>query len=292
MLGATAICSLPAIIWNAQHEWVTLHHLAHRGALDQNWHFSIVELLAFLGGQAGVVSPLIFIGVIAAAFLAFQQRRNEAEIYLLALLLPLLLGYATLSLNHAGQANWPAPAYVGGFILAVAIWLPRLASPRIKAFTIAALGLAILETVLMHNNTSLLHLPQGRDPLDRARGSRAMAEEASALQTLHNADFLIANGYQNASLLTFYLPGHPAAFNEPSKEIADQYSLWPGYRSFYQPGSSAIFISDVEHMPLAVRRDFKRTSRLDSILVTDKNRPVRNVYYFLCEGLIPLEAQK
>src|SRR5579871_387422 len=101
----------------------------------------------------------------------------------------------------------------------------------------------MLETLLMHNNTSILHLPQGRDPLDRARGFRGMAEGARTMQTAHHADFLVANGYQNASLLTFYLPGHPTAFNEPSTEIADQYSLWPGYRSFYQPGSSAIFVS-------------------------------------------------
>jgi hypothetical protein len=119
-----------------------------------------------------------------------------------------------------------------------------------------------------------------------------MAEGASALQAAHHADFLIANGYQNASLLTFYLPSHATAFNEPSTEIADQYSLWPGYRSFYGAGSSAIFVSTVDHLPLAVRRDFRKTSRLDPILVTDRDRPVRDVYYFLCEGLNPAVARK
>src|SRR4051812_1572451 len=35
LLGGFAICTLPPIIWNAQHAWVTLAHLKSRGALDE-----------------------------------------------------------------------------------------------------------------------------------------------------------------------------------------------------------------------------------------------------------------
>src|SRR5437870_881089 len=37
LLGVFIICTLPPIIWNAQHAWVTLSHLRARGSFDQSF---------------------------------------------------------------------------------------------------------------------------------------------------------------------------------------------------------------------------------------------------------------
>ena len=68
MLAASLVCSLPVLIWNARHDWITVEHLLHRGALDGSWHFSPVELSLFLSEQAGVISPLIFLGIVGSLF--------------------------------------------------------------------------------------------------------------------------------------------------------------------------------------------------------------------------------
>jgi hypothetical protein len=174
----------------------------------------------------------------------------------------------------------------------VAAWLPLLTKTSFKVMACAALVLAAGETVLMHDNTSLLHLPAGRDPMDRARGSSMMALEAVTRQVAAKADFLISNGYQNPSLLTFYIPGHPTTFSEPAKTINDQFSLWPGYRDLYPPGASAIFVSDIDHLPLIIRRDFRDTTRLDPITIRYRDRVVKSAYYFLCQGLLAAEEKK
>ncbi|MBI4661679.1 MAG: glycosyltransferase family 39 protein [Verrucomicrobia bacterium] len=80
---AMALVSLaaltPVLIWNQQHNWVTFQHLVHRGGLDRSWRFSVVEFSQFLGQQAGVISPLVFAGVLVALFWALRQVAGGAE---------------------------------------------------------------------------------------------------------------------------------------------------------------------------------------------------------------------
>src|SRR5262249_19238574 len=119
MLLTTAAFCLPMVIWNVQHQWVAMRHLAERGSLDKGWHFSPVQPAKFIGLQAGVISPILFIGILVAVFTRGSEpgERYVATQYLRPLFLPLFLMYALLSINSAGQPNWTAPAYVAGFIL-------------------------------------------------------------------------------------------------------------------------------------------------------------------------------
>lgn len=55
--------------------------------------------------------------------------------------------------------------------------------------------------------------------------------------------WLCSRGYQNPSLLSFYLPGRPTVFSEPARGIANQISLWPGYRDGYPARATALFVS-------------------------------------------------
>ena len=163
--------SLPIFIWNSQHDWITVEHLLHRGAINSHWRFKPQEFLSFLGQQAGVISPYIFLGVLLAVFWPRLWKSAPVETrYLLSLFLPLFVFYSILSLNKAAQPNWTAPSYVAGIILVAAKWdeiKERL--PWTGKLLWFGLGIAVLETVVMHN-TYWLHLPPGRDPLDRARG--------------------------------------------------------------------------------------------------------------------------
>jgi len=63
LLGAFALCMLPAIIWNAQHAWITLTHLRSRGSLDQSFGLHPRELLGFLAVHFFFFSPLLFLGL-------------------------------------------------------------------------------------------------------------------------------------------------------------------------------------------------------------------------------------
>ncbi len=53
-----ALCTIPPIVWNAQHAWITLVHLRSRGSLDRAFGLHPVELLKFLGEHFLAYSPL------------------------------------------------------------------------------------------------------------------------------------------------------------------------------------------------------------------------------------------
>src|SRR5712675_2398518 len=47
LLTVFALCTVPPILWNAQHAWITLTHLRSRGSLERGFGFHPVELLTF-----------------------------------------------------------------------------------------------------------------------------------------------------------------------------------------------------------------------------------------------------
>src|SRR5947209_8852112 len=49
LLAVFALCTIPPIIWNAQHAWITLTHLQSRGGLEQGFGLHPFEVMSFLG---------------------------------------------------------------------------------------------------------------------------------------------------------------------------------------------------------------------------------------------------
>lgn len=284
MLLAAGVATLPCWIWNAEHGWVTMRHLAERGDLVEAWKARPVELAKFLGGQAGVISPLIFLGVLAAVFLpAADQSGAPQRRFLLCLFLPLFAGYSILSLNHAAQPNWTAPCYIAGLILLAARWPQwRLSRPRFRWLGAAALGIALIETIALHQ-TAWLHLPPRKDPLDRARGWRDLAAQVAQTQTREGAQFVIAHTYMTASLLSFYLPGRPFVFLPPTPVVSNQFSIWPGYESS-APGCVALYVSEFATAPKSLRSGFAQVREIGQITPREAGRTLLCYHVFLCSN--------
>ena len=195
-----------------------------------------LDVLVFLGGQAGVISPVIFIALVITLF--WPSLRTADDKWpnvdcLLSLFLPLFLLYFFLSFQKASQPNWPAAAYIGGFIFLAAKWEVLMQRVRwARWIAIAGLAVALIETVGLQE-TRWLNLPPGKDPLDRARGARDLAAQVSALQTETGAKTVIAGAYMTASLLSFYLPGQPDTYMPLSSAPYNQLILWPTYREVH-----------------------------------------------------------
>ena len=285
MLGTSIVFSLPVLIWNSQHHWITVEHLLHRGALDKGWRLSVVEPLVFLGTQAGVLSPLVFIGIIGSLFGPHLEPKYRIPIrFLLCLFWPLFAFYVVLSINKAGQANWTAPAYIAGVILFAARW--TLLSPNIrwiKNFGIIAVAFGLLETVLLHH-TQWLHLPPKRDPLNRSRGFDLIAQKASELSAKEKTQSFISNKYMLSSLLSFYLPGRPNTFMPHTEKVSNQYSIWTDYWTL-PSGTSALYVADSDEIPDVLLNDFSEVKLLERFTPTYQGRPIEEHYFFLCRGL-------
>ncbi len=283
MLLVAALFLLPVLYWNWIHQWPTTRFLFHRGALDEQAHIKPGNAIVFLAGQAGVISPLLFIGLILVVCwpgLAKMKERTEVT-YLLTLFAPLFLFYLLISFQQTSQANWAAAAYVGGLILLAAKW-NNLAAKFAWArwLGIAGLTIALIETVALHE-TSWLHLPAGKDPLDRARGSRDLAAQIDALETKTSVNVIIANKYMTAALLSFYLPGQPTTFMPVSSAPYNQILLWPDYREL-RPKDDALFVSDFDRLVPSLQEDFPSIERLGEIVARENGRKIKTFYVFLC----------
>ena len=274
---------LPVLYWNWIHDWPTTRFLFHRGALDEQAHIKPANALIFLGGQAGVLSPFLFIGLILVIFWPGLTKKDErTEIaYLLTLFAPLFLFYLFISFQQTSQANWAAAAYVGGLILLAAQWNNLVAKfGWAKWLGMAGVTIALIETAAIHE-TSWLHLPPGKDPLDRARGSRDLAAQIDASAVKTGTHVIIANKYMTAALLSFYLPGQPTTFMPVSSAPYNQILLWPSYREL-RPTDDALFVSDFDRVPPSLNEDFPTLERLGELVARDSGRKIKSFYVYLC----------
>jgi len=251
--------------------------------LDQQPHINPLNPLVFLGGQAGVLSPVIFVGMILVIFwpgLTKPEERGEVT-YLLTLFAPLFLFYLFISFQQTSQANWAAAAYVSGLILLAFKW-SKLAAKFAWARWLGIIGLlvALLETAALHE-TAWLHLPPGKDPLDRARGSRDLAAQIDSLETETGVRVVIANKYMTAALLSFYLPGQPDTFMPVSSAPYNQIVLWPTYRQV-RPTSDALFVSDFDRVPTSLNEDFPSIERVGELVAREDGRKIKRFYIFHC----------
>jgi len=283
LLLVVGLWLVPVIYWNWQHQWPTLRFLTHRGALDEKAHFRPLDVLVFLGGQAGVISPVIFIAlIIALSWPSWQTADDNGQTrFLLSLFFPLFLLYFFLSFQKASQPNWPAAAYIGGFIFLAAKWDVLMQRVRwARWIAIAGLAVALIETVGLQE-TRWLNLPPGKDPLDRARGARDLAAQVSALQTETGAKTIIANAYMTASLLSFYLPGQPDTYMPLSSAPYNQLVLWPTYREVH-PRDDAIFVTEHNAVPDSLKEDFPTIQPSNVLTIRQDGRTIRKLYAFVC----------
>src|SRR3989338_6437571 len=120
----------PVIIWNIQHDWVTLKHTAGQAHISGQW--SVVSsqwsknFFEFLGSQIGVITPLLFFMVIYGAVksrvtsyklqVTSEDKSSSyvtrhSSLFLFWFWAPVLGFFILKSLQGKVQANWAMPAY-------------------------------------------------------------------------------------------------------------------------------------------------------------------------------------
>jgi len=220
--------ALPVLVWNWQHQWPSFQHvfsLAGGDASRRDPRSSI----EFIGSQFGLVTPVLLWLVLMGWRQALRQRRELApERWLLfCCSAPVALFFLVLSFRTRIEGNWPAPAYLGGLLLAGA-WLHSNGGLR-SALSRWALGLALAFGALAHVQAawSPLPLPVKLDTTTRLAGWRELGQRVEAERAQLGAKaFVGARTYQNAAELAFYLPEHPRVLILQSGTINHQYRFW------------------------------------------------------------------
>lgn len=285
MLGTLLALMLPILLWNAFRGWIGAIHVFEGGDFNRGFRWDLGKFAGFWLLQAIVVSPLMFLVMLAGAVRPAPSAKAHGSRYLQCLFWPLFLGYAWVSLNKTANGNWTAPALVAGLVLGAAWALARWDSGKFlgRGFLVLSLLVGLLLTVLLHD---FLPIHFKNNPLDRAKGWKDLAGEAQQVRQKIGADFVVADEYQTASLLSFYLPDRPRAFTPDWPQLMTQYSLWPSYRETYPEGSTGLYVAEQPNPLPPIARDFASVRIVGTYRRTSWGQPIGPTFHFYeCRGL-------
>lgn len=263
MLLAFGVASFPVFWWNIQTGWLHFQALHDRSGINHSFGIHPNEVLRYLGGQLGVITPLLLIGMVIATIGLWRTQSNEPRVkHLLSQFVPIQGMYLLLSLNSRVEANWIAPSLIAGIVLTVAFWRQLiLRRPGWRWAAWATMGMGAVMIVFIHAVT-FFALPLKYDLFRRAEGWPDFAQHVQQARQQTHANLLIANFYAQASMMQFYLPDHPVAYVPPAPYGDSQFTLWPGYT--VTNGTCALFVTDGKGLlPQKVKDEFSRWKLVD-----------------------------
>jgi 4-amino-4-deoxy-L-arabinose transferase-like glycosyltransferase len=211
----------PVVAWNAAHEWASFEKQFGRAAAS-DW--TLAYLPELLGGQIGLLGPLMVPFVVAGLWLAARRRRagmgqgagDAGRSLLLLTSVPFALYLLVHALHDRVQANWPAPLYPAMALLAADAAartgdlggrLGRgLAALRGWVAPVGVVTGLVAFALLMHPSGFGL---AGLDPARRYRGWEAAAAEIAAKQQEAGAAWIATGAYGPTAMLSWELRGTP-----------------------------------------------------------------------------------
>lgn len=300
-----AIATLPVLIWNQQHGWITATHLAERGGLDRQWQFKPQFIWDFIGTEAALLNPVFFVAAIWAA-IAFwrRERQNPLLLYLFSMGAPLFLVYLAYTLRARVLPNWIVPAVLPAFCLMVIYWEARWRDGvrPVTRWLTAGLALGLPVVILLHDTNLIAKiagrpLPPKSDPLKRVRAwketARMVGEARAQLLVEGKPVFVIAGHYGITGEISFYLPeakagvpGKPLVYYHSTERPENQFYFWPGYRG--RKGENAIYVLETRTLqspPKRILEEFQTVTDLGLKDVAYRGRVYRQVQLFACRGL-------
>jgi undecaprenyl-diphosphatase len=278
--GIALLGLVPVLLWNARHGWVSLAHVSTQTGGGAK--VTLEHLPAFVLGQVGVLTPLVFLTMVGAVVWAVGQARHgrtaDARLpapigderrrgikLLLWMAVPFWLLVVVDSLKAKTQANWAAPAYFTLVILSAFFLAERLSGRRAvvwRGWTWAMALTGLAAVAYLHAAEPLYPLmnkaglaPRDFDPTVKFKGYAEFGRHLSQrLQQMPPGAFVLAQEYQKASALAFYLEGQPRTYCVGSyfKQLTDrkrrtQFDLWPD-RKLDSPellGRDALYVGHV-----------------------------------------------
>jgi hypothetical protein len=297
--------TIPVIIWNAQHGWVSFHHVARQtgaagGTIGGGNFFEL------LGSQIGLLNPMLVVFIVLGVASAIRSSDEASRRQLRFLLwggLPFLAMTLAISAFTKVQPNWPAPASFTLVILAAYFISTRMRDPqsweRWRGWFWGMIAIGLAAQVLARDISILFPLMQriGIDPAkidvhSRGRGWSMLGRRVSEqLDSLGADAFVLCDDYMQAAEMAFYVSGQPTTYcagsyysNNPKR--LTQWDIWPA-RQLDAPsliGRSAVFVGKGSRPPPDIVRAFDRIEPIDPIPVVVRGVPVKSFKAWRCYG--------
>jgi len=295
----------PFVWWNHTHQnafWIHAHAMASRGS----GHDGPKWVLRFLGDQALLLSPFVFLTYLYTLYDGARRGVKERDDAFLFLWCPSIVAFSSTvvtALRSKVEGNWAVDAYVTGVILVAAVLVRTWQSQRVAGKIWASLGIAlaiVLAVVPLFPNllyAAGVKFPKASD--DRTNelyGWRTLAERVAQERTAMGGDpFVFGINYRMPSEAAFYLPGQPQTYSLFLNYKASEYMFWENPDAL--KGRNAIFLNDTDNQDHFddLRAVFARVEPQPPLLVYRNppyTTPVRTIQIVRCYGFKGYDVKK
>lgn len=290
----------PVIIWNINHDWVTLRHTAGQAHISDGFRISLKYFFNFLGSQIALMTPLLFFVVIYGAIKAFLSRPSRkgtwsqwdftsslVSRYLFWFWAPVLGFFILKSFQGKVQGNWAIPAYVTAIIASSDYFLKQDVIKKGTKIVLAIAMLLAFSLSLAGHYPGIYSSYFKKDPTSRFRGWNELGIK---VQDVYNemvlsenrVVFIFSKRYQISSELAFYMPNKPYTYCINQGRRMNQYDIWGGLNNFV--GKDAIFVRiDDRKFPRELISAFDSCEK-EIFSVKEKGVIFRKFSIFRCYG--------
>ena len=302
------LCTLPVVIWNSQHSWITVQHVSHNARLDQAWVPTLRYFWEFIAAEAGLLNPYFFVAALwAMAAFWKRSRTNPLLLYFFCMGAPVFLGYWLWTLHSRVFPNWIAPAILPMFCLMVVYWDQRWREGvrAVKIWLAAGMTFGFVVVLVLHDTNLVTKatgrsLPPNLDPLRRVRAWAdtvdVVGQARGTLLGEGKEVFIIGAHYGLVGLISFYEPEvkaslstqQPLAYYLKSAHPQNQFYFWPSYEN--RKGQTALFVRETEigmpePAPAQIHEEFESVSEIGIYTISYRGRVFRQIQLFACRGL-------
>lgn len=263
---------LPSFLWNSTHDWVTFRHVLATiigGSEQQITNPPKANFFEFLGAQAALLSPILFILLIISFFKLRNWKNIPHSIRFCGLsCLLTLLFYIIFSMFQKMQGNWGVYAYPAGIVFLSWAMLEETQWGKlwvkIGVYTSILLTVFALSIPYLQEH-SLVSLPYKSNPFKHNLGWKELSNQLAAAGYDPQHDFLFGDKYQTTSLLSFYSPEQKRAYFLNLHGIRkNQFSYWPRMPQ-EQKGKTGYFVLP-ENSPHLEKDEQQRIDHYQDIL--------------------------
>ncbi len=287
-------CFLPVILWNATHDWVSFRFQFFRGIQGPTIN-PILSFLEFLGAQALVVTPFVFIAIVIVMLYCYrfwESEKDDKFLFLFVFSVPIFLFFLVFSFKTKIQGNWPVMAYftpifaLSGLYLTYGVKQKIIDNKILRFIKKWAIITVVFIIVLAHLQgiVRVVPLPPKTDVfLKKAYGWKRLGEH---IGTFYNGlqkngeTFVFTDRHNIAAELSFYLPGKPQVFKIHGLK---RYSYFGNLSHLLRKDGLYVFEEGRGNLNL-VQPSFDSMIELPLVSIRWEEQVIRKFRVFWCRG--------
>lgn len=272
-IGFFILCSLPLLIWNYQHDWMSITFRYEYGSTD-SYEISQRGISEYGGGLLTLFTPVFFFFFLWQLFTKVEKSTKEKFLLFIGLFFLIFFFYKALFKPMA--LNWLSPGVhiVFGFIIS------RIILGEFKKLYIVGMLIAVMLSMVI-KFPDLLNIPPKANIKSKVMGYK---EAIDYLQPrIPEGSIVATTYYSSASMFEYYTRDLDYTVIELfSKRISD-IDFWYDYSQFK---NKDIYVIDTKENNVHVKKDCTRLEYLDKFIYDDpRYSEKRKFYLFKCYGV-------